>query len=140
MTISNNGFISIVRGESFTVPLFINNGTVFHPVRYYIANDPEAAVYLGVMELNQPFERAVIRKKYTSQSPVNERGDLLIDFSSNDTKCLFVGKYYYMIKIKRGDGSIDTIVPETEFFIFDNAAGVANGKSKFNRKQGNVIK
>ena len=76
MTISNNGFISIVRGESFTVPLFINNGTVFHP----------------------------------------------------------------MIKIKHGDGSIDTIVPETEFFIFDNAAGVANGKSKFNRKQGNVIK
>ena len=72
LTISNNGFISLTRGDSFTVPLFINRGTVFHPRRYYIADNPNAAVYLGVMEPNQPFERAIIRKKYTSKSKVNE--------------------------------------------------------------------
>lgn len=118
LTISNNGFISLTRGDSFTVPLFINRGTVFHPVRYYIADNPNAAVYLGVMEPNQPFERAIIRKKYTSKSKVNEFGDLIIDFSPSDTQYLFPGKYYYEIKVKLSDGSVDTVVPETEFFIF----------------------
>ena len=42
--ISNNGIITLIRGDSFTVPLFINRGTVFHPVRYYIADNPNAAV------------------------------------------------------------------------------------------------
>ena len=116
--ISNNGIITLIRGDSFTVPLFINRGAVFHPVRYYIADNPNAAVYLGVMEPSQPFERAVIRKKYTSKSKINEFGDLVIDFSPSDTQCLFPGKYYYEIKVRQGDGSIDIIVPETEFFIF----------------------
>lgn len=117
-SISNNGFISLTRGDSFTVPLFINRGTVFHPVRYYIADNPNAAVYLGVMEPNQPFERATIRKKYTSTSPVNENGDLIVEFTPNDTQYLFPGKYYYEVKVKLSDGNIDTIIPETEFFIF----------------------
>lgn len=117
-SISNNGFISLTRGDSFTVPLFINRGTVFHPVRYYIADNPNAAVYLGVMEPNQPFERALIRKKYTSNSQINEYGDLIIDFKPTDTQYLFPGKYYYEVKVKLSDGSIDTVVPATEFFIF----------------------
>lgn len=117
-SISNNGFISLTRGDSFSVPLFINRGTKFHPVRYNIADNPDAAVYLGVMEPTQPFERATIRKKYTSKSKINEYGDLIVDFSSNDTRYLFPGKYYYEVKVKLSDGTIDTVVPATEFFIY----------------------
>ena len=119
LTISNNGFISLTRGDSFTVPLFINRGTVFHPVRYYIADNPNAAVYLGVMEPNQPFERATIRKKYTSESSINDFGDLMIEFTSNDTKCLYPGRYYYEVRIKHSDGSVETVIPATDFVIFE---------------------
>lgn len=117
--ISNNGFIRLARGDSFTVPLFINRGTMVTPVRYLIKNHPEASVYLGVMEPNEPFENAVIKKKYTSTSEVNKNGDLLIIFKPNDTLNLLPGKYYYSIKIDYGNNSVDTIVPNTEFFVMD---------------------
>lgn len=117
--ISNNGFISLARGDSFSVPLFINRGTEWEPVRYYIANHPEAAVYLGVMEPNQPFEQAVVRKKYTHESEINSNGDLIIKFKPDDTLCLYPGKYYYQIKAQLGNNKVDTIVPKTDFYIFE---------------------
>lgn len=132
LDISNNGFISLIRGDSFSVPLFINRGTVFHPVRYYISDNPKASVYLGVMEPNQPFERATIRKKYTSESIINDFGDLMIEFTSNDTKCLYPGRYYYEVRIKHSDGSVEIVIPATDFVIFER-----NTSKKY--KQGGTI-
>ena len=132
LDISNNGFISLTRGDSFSVPLFINRGTVFHPVRYYISDNPKASVYLGVMEPNQPFERATIRKKYTSESSINDCGDLMIEFTSNDTKYLYPGRYYYEVRIKHSDGSVETVIPATDFVIFEQ-----NTSKKY--KQGGTI-
>lgn len=117
-SISNNGFICITRGDLFEVPLFLNRGTKFSPVRYNIKDHKDAIVYFGVMEPNQKFEEAVIRKTYNSSSPQNNNGDLIISFKPQDTEYLLPGKYYYSIKIK-SDDFVDTIVPETEFFIMD---------------------
>ena len=117
--ISNNGFIRLARGDSFAVPLFINRGTVVSPVRYKIKNHPEATVYLGVMEPNEPFENALIKKKYTATSEINKNGDIIIVFSPNDTLNVLPGKYYYSIKIDYGNNSVDTIVPMTEFFVMN---------------------
>ena len=117
--ISNNGFIRLTRGDSFDVPLFINRGDKCYPDRYYLQGHPEATVYLGVMEPNQPFETALIRKKYNYQSKFNENGDLIISFTPEDTENVLPGKYYYSIKIDRGNNRVDTIVPKTEFFIMD---------------------
>ena len=116
--ISNNGFVHLTRGDSFSVPLFIDRGTVWSPVRYYIKDHPDATVYLGVMEPNQRFEEAIIRKTYNSNSTINENGDLIISFKPQDTEYLLPGKYYYTIKLRTND-FVDTIVPETEFFIMD---------------------
>lgn len=115
--ISNNGFIHLARGDSFNVPLFINRGTVWCPIRYYIEEDPNAKIYLGVMEPNQPFEEAIIRKIYTKDSEKTEFGDIIIGFDPNDTLYLLPGKYYYEIKLERGDKTVDTVVPKTEFVI-----------------------
>lgn len=117
--ISNNGFIRVERGDSFEVPLFINKGNKCRPIRYRITKHPNATVYLGVMEPNQQFENAIIRKKYNSNSKLNSNGDIIISFTPNDTINLFPGKYYYSIKIEHGNGSVDTIVPKTEFFIME---------------------
>lgn len=123
--LSRNGIIEVNRGDSFELPLFINQGTDITPVRYNMKNS-NSEVYVGVMEPNQPFERAIIRKKYTKDD-VNENGDIVIKFSSNDTVCLLPGKYYYQIKIKlynnydnnKEDCNINTIVPMTQFIIVE---------------------
>ena len=119
LSISNNGFISLTRGDSFSVPLFINRGTICHPVRYEIAKHPEAHVYFGVMEPNQPFEKALIRKKYDSNSYITQEGDLVIILEPKDTLNILPGKYYYSVKVDYGDGTVDTIIPSTEFYIMD---------------------
>ena len=119
ISISNNRMIRLTRGDTLELPLFINRGTKFHPVRFYIQDNPTSAVYLGVMNFAQPFEHAIIKKKYTAKSNVNEYGDLIVSITSDDTRCLYPGKYYYEIKVQLPDGSIDTVVPATEFVIFD---------------------
>lgn len=123
VTISNNGFISLTRGDSFSVPLFINMGTGMAPVRYSLLEHPETEIYLGVMEPNQPFEKALIRKKYTHESRINENGDLMIDFTGTDTEYLVPGKYFYQIKAKFIDKetgiNVDTIVSKKQFIVRD---------------------
>lgn len=117
--ISNNGFVRLTRGDSMAFPLFINRGTVTSPVRYEIANHPEAHVYFGVMEPNQPFEEALIRKTYNSDSYITQEGDLVIILEPKDTLNVLPGKYFYSVKVDYGDGTIDTIIPSTEFYIMD---------------------
>ena len=60
VTISNNGFITLNRGDSFSVPLFINGGSELVPIRYSLSAHPETEIYFGVMEPGQPFENAII--------------------------------------------------------------------------------
>ncbi len=126
--ISNGGFISLVRGDSFEAPLFINEGTREVPVRFEIVKHPEASVYLGIMEYHQNFEDALIRKYYDGQdckkdfddktyNIVNKEGDIVVKLKPTDTEYLLPCKYYYEVKVDRGDGRINTIIPKTEFFI-----------------------
>lgn len=98
INISNNGFISVHRGDSFKVPLFINKGTRDESARLYIKTHPRAKIYFGLMEPNQPFEEAVVKKMYTSSSSINSYGDLVIKFKPSDTEYLHPGQYYYSIK------------------------------------------
>lgn len=120
-TISNNGFVTLTRGDSFRAPLFINWGTDEVPVRFAILEHPKATVYVGVMECNQRFENALIRKYYTSnsKSDVNENGDIVVNIKSTDTEYLLPGKYYYEVKVDLGDGNVDTVIPKTEFFVLE---------------------
>ena len=123
--LSRNGIIEVNRGDSFELPLFINQGTDITPIRYNMKNS-NSEVYVGVMEPNQPFERAIVRKKYT-KNDINENGDIVVKFTSNDTTCLLPGKYYYQVKIKlyndydnnKEDCDINTIIPMTQFIIIE---------------------
>lgn len=96
--ISNNGFITVSRGDTFSIPLFINNGSQTDMIRYYIKKYPKANIYLGVMEPNQKFEEAIIKKKFNHSSPINKYGDLVVKFESKDTEFLTPGRYFYSIK------------------------------------------
>lgn len=117
--IENTGIIRITRGDSAEAPLFMNQGCELNPIRYELKDNDE--VYFGVMEPNYPFEQAIIKKKYT-KNDVNEYGDVVVKFSSEDTVNLIPGKYFYSIKLNKWDEEkqiydIYTIVERTQFFI-----------------------
>ena len=118
-TISSNGVITITRGDTAITELFLNIGTELEPVQY-ILKDKDCA-YLGVMEPNQSFENALIRKKFTSKD-VDENGNILVTFDSIDTIFLAPGEYIYQVKLRRIEDNkefIDTVVSRKIFNVID---------------------
>ena len=96
--ISDDGIISLSRGDCFSTPLFINQGTDISPIRYELTDND--IVYLGVCQPNQSFENAIIKKVYDSDHrEINDNKDLVISFVSTDTEYLESGLYYYTIKL-----------------------------------------
>ena len=65
---------------------------------------------------NQDFENALIRKKYTKQSPHTEERDVILTFVENDTKFLMPGVYYLEAKLRvvgvDGNEKVFTVLPK----------------------------
>jgi hypothetical protein len=119
--IAGNGIITVTRGDTFTTTLFVNTGTALVPVRYTLTGDDR--VYFAVCEPNQAFEDAVVKKEFSS-ADLDDDGDVVIKFTSNDTEYLLPGDYYYEVKLYKvftdtTKNEIDTIVPRTKFVIME---------------------
>lgn len=121
-TLAFNGIITVNRGDSFSFPLYLNCGTNLEPILYNI--DSSVVVYFAVMEPNQPFEEALIKKRYTA-ADCDENGNVIIKFRPKDTQCVLPGKYYYQVKVQRfnsddpEDYEVDTVVDKTLFWIME---------------------
>lgn len=118
--ISEDGLIDLSRGDSVSLPLFINQGTEVCPVRYELTE--QDTVYFGVCEPGKRFEQAIIRKKYTPDNwKLNKNGDLIISFKPTDTESLEDGVYYYTVKLvtvdEDGEEEVQTIIPLTKMNI-----------------------
>ena len=81
-------------------------------------------IYLGVMEPNQPFENAIIRKKFTADDLYG--GDIFIRFWPEDTLHVLPGKYYYQVKLqtkaidpktRKERIDVETVIDKTLFYI-----------------------
>ena len=120
--ISYNGIITVNRGDSFSMPLVLNIGTTLDPRRFELDN--YSFVYFAVMEPNQPFETALIRKRYT-KNDINDNGDIMVTFKPQDTQCVLPGKYYYQVKLQicnpenEEDYEVHTIIDKTLFWILE---------------------
>ena len=113
--ISNNGIIKINRGDSFSLDVFINLGTCIEPIPCILGESDK--VYFALMEPNQPFECALMRREFT-RADESEDGHVSMNFASDQTEYLMPGTYYYMIKLYRGkENLVDTIVAKTKFII-----------------------
>lgn len=117
--ISENGIIRINRGDSFELPVILNIGNSIKNSIYRLSEND--VLYLGVMEPNQPFETAIVRKKITYVDQ-DEDGAIGVRFWPNDTACLLPGKYYYQIKLQTIDPStgredVETVINKTLFYI-----------------------
>lgn len=120
--VAYNGIITVNRGDSFSLPLVLNAGTNLNPLAYTLSEN--TIIYFGVMEPNQPFENALIRKRYTLKD-CDEHGNVIIKFKPQDTQCVLPGKYYYQVKVQRfnsddpNDYEVDTVIEKTLFWIME---------------------
>ena len=122
VSVSKDNIISLNRGDTIQLPIFLNSGSDLKPVRYDLHEKDE--LYFGVMEPNQPFEHALLRKKFTTDSPKDKKGFTLIRIEHEDTRSLIPGKYFYQIKLRKYDDlnntySVMTVVGKTLFLIME---------------------
>ncbi len=125
-----NNIIVMNRGDSYEFDLTITGADTLDG-RYRLIEDD--AVYFGLMDPGQPFERALVRKKYTSED-CDDMGNLVISISPDDTIDLYPGKYFYAIKLhmdhedfnpstgeKTGErvDKVVTVISKTKFIICD---------------------
>jgi hypothetical protein len=121
-TISENNIIRMNRGDTFSFDFTISDENSPEG-RYILKNDD--VLYLGLMDPHQPFENALVKKRYTKDD-CDEMGNLIIKFLPEDTLDLVPGVYYYSIKLhKITDDEEDyvdevvTIINKTKFIICD---------------------
>ena len=121
--ISSNGIITVNRGDAFDFPLTLNLGSSMIHEKYNM--EPTDVLYLGIMEPNQQFETAIVRKMFTYED-LDEDNNIIINFWPEDTVCLIPGKYYYQVKLERQRvdpktqkvrTDVETVVDKTLFYI-----------------------
>lgn len=117
--ISNNGIVTVNRGDSFEFPITLNVGSSIDRTDYVLGQTD--VLYLGIMEPNQPFETALIRKKFT-HADLDSDNNIVIRFWPEDTVCVLPGKYYYQVKLqtideKTGRKDVETVIDKTLFYI-----------------------
>lgn len=129
LNISKNGIITIHRGDTFTFPLYINIGNGVDPKEYTLrkySEEDKDALYFALLEPNQPWEKALVRKMFTADDVDPFYAAPLLHFNVEDTEFLVPGNYYYEIKLRRSpsgtiDGfeHVDTVVKRTKFVILE---------------------
>ena len=121
--IASNGIVTINRGDSFEFPIQLNIGNSLQHEGYKLKETD--VLYLGIMEPNQPFETAIIRKKFVYED-LDDEGNITIRFWPEDTQCVLPGKYYYQVKLKTFDidkktgktrADVETVIDKTLFYI-----------------------
>ena len=111
--------INMFRGDSLYIPLDIRNGSVMNYEQYNLTDND--IIYFGLMEPNQKFEDAILKKVLTA-SDIDEDNNLIIKLKPADTVDLLPGKYYYSIKLKQNSDNsynVYTLLKETEFWILN---------------------
>ena len=127
LDVSKNNIITITRGDTHDIPLhiFLSNSILkdysFFPNRY-------DKIFFAVMEPNQKFEDALIKKIYYYNDVDKETGKIDIKMESTDTQYLTPGTYYYCVKLLRKSpwevtddtsGTVETVVDKTKFILVD---------------------
>lgn len=122
----SKNIITINRGDSFDFNLVIEDES--SPNNTYILKDKDI-VYFGLMDPHQPFEHALVKKRYTGLD-ADSAGNLSISLEPQDTLDLVPGVYYYSIKLLKASEfdkenniytkeKVITVINKTKFIIND---------------------
>jgi len=120
--IHKNNNIVLVRGDSFDFTVYIEDDSI-DSQEYILQNDD--VLYFGIMDPNQPFECALVRKRYTVDD-LDSEGHITIVLDPEDTEDLIPGVYYYSVKLHKlkntSEEHIDkviTVIQKTKLTIID---------------------
>jgi hypothetical protein len=103
----NNNMIILNRGDTYEFDLTIDDAASIDG-RYHIQGDD--TIYFGIMDPQQPFEEALVKKKFTVED-ADANGNLTVVIDPEDTLDLLPGVYYYAVKIHLQH---ENIHPETQ--------------------------
>ena len=111
--------IQITRGDDFNFVLNVEDPSSDNGNYMLKEND---AFYLGVMLPHQPFEHAILKKKYTKATQ-NSDGNIIATIKASDTLDLLPGVYYYSVKLRCNIDTeqemVTTVINKTKFIIND---------------------
>ena len=114
--VSSCGNIQLNRGDSLDLNISVNLGSNIEPSIYTLQEDD--AVYFGIMEPNYPFECAIVKKRITAEQQ-DDKGNIVVHLTPDDTLCLIPGKYYYQVKLAAAPDRVVTIIDKSQFFILE---------------------
>lgn len=117
--IAKNGIITLTRGDTCSFPISLNIGTPLSPIIFDLQEGDK--VVFKLMRANEKSEDALLTKKYTIND-LDEEGNIIVSFDSNDTLFLEDGVYFYEMKIeyiRNGNDFeyVNTFIPRTRFYI-----------------------
>lgn len=127
MTLNNT--IIMNRGDTHEFDLLIVDENAADG-RYKLVEDD--TVYFGIMRPHQPFEDAIVKKKFTVED-TDAAGNLTIVINPEDTLDLLPGTYYYSVKLHLQHENIhpetnevigyidrvNTVINKTKLFLCD---------------------
>ena len=115
--ISKLGILNLTRGDDCIFYGELRDGDNLDFERYIMHENDE--IYFGIMEPNQPFENAIVRKKL-GKANIKDDNILVLEISSLDTINLIPGMYYYQFKLNRfteNGFKINTLNPKSLLYI-----------------------
>lgn len=112
--------INIYRGDSIQLEFLIDlRNNPIAPANYKLQESDK--LYIGIMQPDQLFEDAIVKKILTNESPTNKHGDPILYLNPIDTEYLMPGTYYLMAKLVQVDEEknnvVTTVIPTTIFNI-----------------------
>ena len=111
--------IMLTRGDSFSFNLDVEDEN--SPFGRYKLTENDA-LYFGLTKPHQPFEHAIIKRKYTAKDQDSD-GYIATMLSADETAELLPGVYYYSVKLRQNIGAtneqVTTIINKTKFIVND---------------------
>ena len=118
-TISGNGIITLVRGDTFQIKADLNIGTPLHPVIFELENDDY--VVFRLFTANSSWGSYLLEKEATLED-LDSEGNIVFNLSSEDSESINQGQYYYQIRLfytRDGETRVITLMPRTKFYMVD---------------------
>lgn len=113
--VTDEQMIYLSRGDSCSFTLYVLSGNKL--IHQYHRIEEGDKIYFAIMEPNQKFENALVKKVFTNED-ADEDGNIIIKINPQDTEFLKEGVYYYMVKFtSNNDTNVETIIEKTRFFI-----------------------
>lgn len=114
--ISNNGIITMTKGDSIKIKLIIRYANNDKTILYDLKEDDKVFFYL--QESDRPeLEYSLIIKELTNKDVVKNNVEINLD--SEDTINIPEGYYKYQIKLFTGSGEVNTLVTRKPFHLID---------------------